>query len=396
MAERYDVVIVGGGIHGVGVAQAAAAAGHSVLVIEERGLAAGTSSRSSKLIHGGLRYLEQGRLGVVRECLRERAILLRVAPGLVHRRHFLIPVFAATRRRPWKIAAGLGLYSILAGLASDARFRRVGRDEWGALDGLSTEGLQTVFEYTDAQTDDAALTAAVMRSAQGLGAELALPAAFIGARLASDGCEIDYRPSGASQKTCRAAVLVNAAGPWAPRVQRAVAGAPAPRPVELVQGAHLLLRGKLDRGAYYVESPADGRAVFVMPFGDDRTLVGTTETPFRGDPGDVRPTDQERAYLSEVVDRYFPRYRAGEGSSVVSSFAGVRVLPAGSGRASARSRETILDVDDGARPRLLTILGGKLTAYRATAEKVMARLQPALPSRRRVADTATLHLEPEE
>ncbi len=390
MEADFDVVVVGGGIHGAGVAQAAAAAGHRVLLLERSSLAAGTSSRSSKLIHGGLRYLEQGHLGLVRECLRERAILLRLASGLVRLQTFHVPIYASTRRRPWQIGLGLTAYAVLAGLARETRFRRLARQEWDDLDGLQTRGLQAVFRYRDGQTDDRALTAAVMASAQSLGAELAMPAAFLRARLRDGACEIEYRSGGRSE-TCRASVLVNAAGPWATRVQAAIEPPMPVRPIELSQGAHIVLDARVERGAYYVESPADGRAVFVMPWGG-RTLVGTTETQFSGDPDDVAPTPQEEAYLAEVADRHFPRLGAARRGSIVSSFAGLRVLPAGRGRMSARSRETIFDADDRRRPRVVAIYGGKLTAYRSTAEKLMRLIAPSLPTRRPIANTRTLPL----
>lgn len=391
MQPDWDVVIVGGGIHGVGVAQAAAAAGHRVLLLERAGLASGTSSRSSKLIHGGLRYLEQGRLSLVRECLRERAILLRIAPGLVRLRDFILPIYDRTRRRPWKVRAGLSLYAALSGLRRASLFSTVPRTQWGDLDGLETGGLQKVFRYHDGQTDDARLTAAVMASAQSLGAELAVPATFRAAHVDGDGCRIEYERDGCAI-TCRSSTLVNAAGPWAARVQASVTPGPPPRAVDLIQGTHIVLRGEVEQGAYYVESPADGRAVFVMPWHAGTTLVGTTETPFDGDPATVAPSAAEERYLAEIVDRHFPRYGATQPGAIVRSFAGLRVLPAASGAAFARTRETVLDADDSSRPRVVAMYGGKLTAYRSTAAKVMRRLAAVLPPRARVADTATLRL----
>jgi glycerol-3-phosphate dehydrogenase len=181
--KDYDVIVVGGGIHGAGVLQAAMAAGYSGLLIEKRGLASGTSSRSSKLIHGGLRYLESGQFGLVRESLRERAIHLRIAPDLVHLKAFYIPIYRDTRRRPWQLELGLSMYALLGGFAAGTGFGRVPRRQWSALDGLETQGLDAVVRYHDAQTDDAELTRAVVRSAQDLGGELAMPASFIGATL---------------------------------------------------------------------------------------------------------------------------------------------------------------------------------------------------------------------
>src|ERR1700690_1042783 len=155
--KQYDVVIVGGGIHGAGVLQAAAAAGHSALLVERLGLASGTSSRSSKLIHGGLRYLETGRFALVRESLRERAILLRIAAELVELKSFFIPVYRDTRRRPWQLKVGLWMYALLGGFDASTRFGTVARSEWSSLDGLEAHGLEAVVRYHDAQTDDALL-----------------------------------------------------------------------------------------------------------------------------------------------------------------------------------------------------------------------------------------------
>src|SRR5271166_4859079 len=153
--KEYDVIIVGGGIHGAGVLQAVAAAGHSGLLIEKRALASGTSSRSSKLIHGGLRYLESGQFALVRESLRERAVHLRIAADLVELKPFYIPVYADTRRRPWQLKLGLWIYALLGGFDASTRFGTVPKREWPQLDGLETRGLDAVVRYYDAQTDDA-------------------------------------------------------------------------------------------------------------------------------------------------------------------------------------------------------------------------------------------------
>ena len=185
-----------------------------MLVLEQRAIAAGSSSRSSKLIHGGLRYLESGQLRLVRESLHERRLMLRLAPELVHLQKFYIPVYRQTRRRPWQLRTGLTLYALLAGLDSTAHFGTVPRRDWAQLDGLETQELEQVFWYHDAQTDDERLTAAVVRSAQSFGAELALPAQCLGATLGEDAVRVRYRHAGAEQE-CEAGVLVNAAGAWA-------------------------------------------------------------------------------------------------------------------------------------------------------------------------------------
>lgn len=390
--DRCDVVVAGCGIHGAGVAQAAAAAGHRVLVIEKGEIAGGTSSRSSKLIHGGLRYLETAQFSLVRESLRERSILTRIAPDLVRLRDFFLPVYRTTRRRPWQLRLGLALYAALGGFRAAAAFGSLPRREWESLDGLRLEGLEAVIRYRDGQTDDRKLTVAVARSAERLGAEVALGAELLAVELREKGCVVMFRQGGA-ERTCEASVLVNAAGPWARAIASRVSP-PIPSPeVELVQGAHILLPATIRRGVYYVESPRDGRAVFVMP-NDRGVLVGTTETAFRGDPDSVRASPAERHYLLSVARHYFPGL-AFDPSEILDETAGLRVLPAGQGHAFHRRRESLLIEDRGRLPRVLSIYGGKLTTYRSTALKALRRLSPSLPGRRPVADTALLPLRAE-
>ncbi|MCB9913659.1 MAG: FAD-dependent oxidoreductase [Planctomycetes bacterium] len=385
-APDYDVVVLGGGIHGTGVAQAAAAAGQRTLLLEQTALAAGTSSKSSKLIHGGLRYLESWDFGLVHESLRERAILLRVAPDLVRLVPFHIPVYKSTQRSALEIRAGLCLYALLGGMRHEAQFESLARERWDGLDGLRTNGLKAVFRYYDAQTDDALLTRAVMASAQELGAELALPATFLRAWKTSWGYVGRYELDG-EEREFRTRTLVNAAGPWIERVRANVEPLPPGFAVDLVQGTHIELAGKLERGAYYAESPSDRRAVFTLPW-KGRTLVGTTEKVHEGAPEACAPTPAEIEYLQEIFLTYFP----GKDATVQNAWAGLRVLPAAGGSAFGRSRETILTVDDAQVPRYLAIYGGKLTGYRAAAEQVLRRLRPALPPRPALGRTDELPL----
>ncbi len=388
--KAYDVIIIGGGVHGAGVLQAAAAAGHSALLIEKHSLASGTSSKSSKLIHGGLRYLESGQLSLVRESLKERAIHLRIAAELVELKPFFIPVYGDTRRRPWALNVGLSIYALLGGFGRAMRFGAVPRREWGNLDGLETQGLDTIIRYHDAQTDDAMLTRAVVQSALELGAEILMPADFVGASLEENGVEVTVS-AGAVTRKLTARVLVNAAGPWAPQVARAVLPGIFVPNVDLVQGTHIVLPHPLTRGIYYVESPSDGRAVFLMPW-RGATMVGTTETPFAGDPDDVRPLPAEEEYLLDVARHYFPALRRFTPADITERFAGLRVLPAASDAAFDRSRETIFSTDREPRPRVLGIYGGKLTGWRAAAAQVLDRIGPSLPAARRRAATDQLIL----
>jgi glycerol-3-phosphate dehydrogenase len=268
----------------------------------------------------------------------------------------------------------------------------VPRSEWGRLDGLDSHDLEQVFWYHDAQTDDAALTAAVLRSAQSLGATLAMPARFAGATLHATGARLRYVQEG-REFEADARVLVNAAGPWAASVAAAITPAVTVPALELVQGTHIILAEPPAAGAYYLESPRDGRAVFVLPW-HGQMLVGTTEVPFRGDPASVAPSPREVNYLLGVLRHYFPALRSADASHVRSAFAGLRVLPVGTGHAFHRSRETLLLPERSDAPRLLSIYGGKLTTWRAVAARVLERITASLPDRAPRARTDQLLLEP--
>lgn len=391
--DEYDIVIVGGGIHGAGVAQAAAAQGYTVLVLEQSSLAAGTSSRSSKLIHGGLRYLESAQFSLVRECLHERTLLLKNAPDLVELKPFYIPIYSETSRPAWQIRAGLALYSTLGGLSGDTRFKIVAKRDWNKLDGLDHEDLKKVFRYYDAQTDDQLLTEAVMRSAQLLGAELQMPAQLVEAERDNHSYLVRYQKD-EQQIECRAGLLVNAAGPWVNEVLKKVVNKISKLDIDLIQGTHIILDGSVNQGIYYTEAPEDKRAVFVMPW-KGKIMVGTTESFYHGNPAKVHPLAKEKTYLLQTLGYYFPKYRHHTHQDIVDAFAGLRVLPRTQGSAFSRPRDTIFHTDQADDPRLVTIYGGKLTAYRATAEKLINEFKHVLPDRQAVADTKTLALTPQ-
>jgi glycerol-3-phosphate dehydrogenase len=385
--ESYDLIIIGGGINAAGVAQVAAAAGYRIL-LRERNWAPGmeTSSASSKLIHGGLRYLESLEFSLVRESLRERDLLLELAPSLVHLQTFNLPVYAHTRRSALKIASGLSLYAVLGGLRRWHFFQRLPRTAWDGLEGLTTSGLQAVFRYQDAQTDDRALTGAVMTSAMDLGAHCVFGARFSAAEKLDDGLVVAFVHSGHRYKA-KARVLVNAAGPWIEEVNtRILPLAAMPRP-SLVQGAHLAINTPLDQ-AYYLEAPRDGRAVFLLPW-QGYALLGTTESPLPGMPAKIGILDSERDYLMDIYTSYFPA----KACAVLDTMVGCRVLPTAHGGIFSRSREIMLHVDRKTSPRVVTLVGGKLTVYRRSALKVMTLLRAALPRQRRIADTAELRLQ---
>jgi len=384
----FDVVVIGGGIHGVGVAQAAAAAGYTTALIEQKHLAYGTSRYSSKLIHGGLRYLENFEFGLVRESLHERELLLKLAPDLVKRQKFFIPIYEDTTRRPWFVGLGLMAYTVLAGGKEGTRFNRIPKSEWDNLDGITQNNLDSVLQYTDAQTDDAKLTQAVMNSAIELGAELLCPAIFKGAEVVNQGVDVRYEENG-QQLTLRSRTLVNAAGPWASKLLSDIEGMPAFE-TDKVQGTHIELPGEISEGCYYLEVPEDKRAVFAMPW-KGRTMLGTTEFVYEDDPHKVHSRDEAVEYLLNTYRHYFPK---GD-DTVVDKWAGLRVLPKATGAAFKRSRETQLPMDNDTQPRVLSIFGGKLTGYRATAQKVVKQLQRTLPNVAEIARTDQLSLSAE-
>jgi len=404
-----DIAIIGGGIQGAGIAQACAAAGYRCTLIEKSHLAAGTSSQSSKLIHGGLRYLESYQFGLVRHNLLERERLLRLAPDLIKRREFLIPVYPHSQRRPWQLFLGLALYRLLAGENPLRSGYTLPQREWSQLRGINLNGLSHVFRYNDAQTDDRLLTQAVMYSAESLGAHLLCPVMVEQVAQTSAGYELllSGAHNCASSQHLAARVVINATGPWVNQLlQRVVStsehsikdglnaeGTESNRPdldilaVDLVQGSHLLLDNQLGERAFYLEAPCDKRAVFVIPW-QGKTLLGTTELLHQGRAEDAAMTDGERNYLLRTLRHYFPDLRP----VITGHFCGLRVLPKGKASAFARPREVQLHSPKG-HPRLLSVYGGKLTGYRDNAEKVMQWVAEQLGPREALADTRQLPLE---
>ena len=391
LQPRYDAIVVGGGIQGAGCAQALAAAGFATLLVEQNTIASATSSRSSKLIHGGLRYIESAQFSLVRKSLQERSVLQALAPSLIRPRPFFIPVYRGQRLKAWQLHIALTCYWALGGFGTQARYRSLPREQWSRLPGLKQDELVAVFEYSDCQTDDVELTKAVIRSAQSLGCDCVEHTRLVNGTLhATTQAELLLEQAGI-QRTVSCELVVNAAGPWASGVQQSLEQAPPAPAVDLVKGSHIEFDLPVCDSILYVEAPSDRRAVFIIPW-KGGTMVGTTEQPHTGDPARCDASIEEIEYLEATLRHYFPDYQGQR----TADWAGLRVLPSAAAPAgpaslrpfSARARDTLVIADNPSAPRLVSLFGGKLTAYRATAAKVAKMAQLTLGEPKRQLDTA--------
>jgi glycerol-3-phosphate dehydrogenase len=315
--------------------------------------------------------------------------LLKLAPELVTLKPLHIPVYKDAKRHPLTIRTGLCLYSILSGFNSNAMFRSLPSSEWDDFEGLKQDDLQAIFRYYEAQTDDAALTRAVLHSAMELGADCEIPGRFVKAHVNSQSCLVEFESEfGFKTASCR--VLINCAGPWtSDAISRIEPDMYLPK-IDLVKGSHLILPPLL-KNYFYLEAPQDKRAVFALPW-QGKLMVGTTEKVYYGAPEDAQCSLEERDYLLEVLLHYFPQLSID--LNQVDSFAGLRVLPRNDQNAFARTREVLFEVDNEACPRVLSIMGGKLTTYRATALMALAKVKRSLPVKEKVADTSQIPLSP--
>lgn len=385
--NEYDIVIIGAGIQGAGVAQAAACHGYRTLVIEQyhqAGLA--TSSKSSKLIHGGLRYLESGQLKLVKECLDERKTLLKNAPHLVKLIPFYIPVYTHNKRSHWTIQIGLIIYSIF----SLKPFSIISKKDWPSLNTLNKQNLKKVFKYYDAQTDDTLLTQSVLESAVKHGAKTMFNTQFINSEKTDNHHLIHYaNKQGSGEIKCRS--IINCSGPWVDHVQKKIQPQLNLPEIELIAGSHIVINTPTDCGAFYLEAE-DGRAVFIMPWHNSTTLIGTTEKTFAGNPAEVTTSQEEIEYLMRTYDRYFSSTLSQ--SDILDSFSGLRVLPKSTEAAFSRSRESLI-LQHKDYPELICLVGGKLTAYRASADAVLKMVTRCLPVKSPDCDTRKLSLSVE-
>lgn len=382
-ADMFDLAIIGGGINGTGIARDAAGRGLSVLLVEQDDLAAHTSSASTKLIHGGLRYLEYCEFRLVREALRERERLLRIAPHLIRPLCFVLPM-PEFGRPAWMIRLGLWLYDHIGGRISLPRSYQASLSEqpWR---GSLRPGLVKAFVYSDCWVDDARLVVANAQDAAERGATVLTGVAVIGARPVGEHWELDLaanptrpRVEGAPPTMARTRALVNAAGPWVVSLLGAIDGARREGGIRLVKGSHIVVPRWYDGDHAFIFQNPDGRIMFTIPYLDRFTLIGTTDV-LVGEDERACPTisDAEVDYILDGANSYLARPVAR--TDIVSTYAGVRALyDDGSADAKAITRDYVLQRGREAGPQVLSVFGGKLTTYRRLAEQALAELAPWL------------------
>ena len=373
----YDIVIIGGGINGCGIARDAAGRGLSVLLAEQDDLASGTSSASTKLIHGGLRYLEQYHFRLVAESLREREVLIGIAPHITKPLRFVLPHHAGLRPAVL-IRIGLFLYDHLGGRRTLPKSAAVDLKRDPAGKPLKPE-FPRAFAYSDCWVDDARLVVLNAMDAAARGADIRVRTQVVSAARKRDHWEVDLRhaPSG-RRETVQARALVNASGAWVQKVAGVCSVQDVPR-VRLVRGSHIVVPKLFEHGSAYIFQNADGRVVFAIPYERDYTLIGTTDVDFAGDLASLAITPAETEYLCAAANEYF--VRAIGPADVVWSYTGVRSLyDDGKAAAQDTTRDFVLKMDEAAdAPPLLTLIGGKITTYRHVAEEAIAKLAPSFP-----------------
>ncbi|MFZ5752314.1 MAG: glycerol-3-phosphate dehydrogenase [Pseudomonadota bacterium] len=395
--QAVDIFVIGGGVNGCGIARDAAGRGLSVALAEMHDLASATSSASTKLFHGGLRYLEYFEVRLVREALKERETLLRAMPHISWPMRFVLPYHRDMRfegdtptsklltvfmpwmkgRRPaWLIRLGLFLYDHLGGrkILPGTTTLDLTRDPAGKP--LNPK-FRKAYEYSDCWVEDSRLVVLNARDAEARGARIMTRARVVSADRSAEGWAVRVTHEDGATETIRAKVLVNAGGPWVEDVVRNTLRVNSTEGVRLVRGSHIVTRRLYDHDKCYFFQGGDGRIIFAIPYETDFTLIGTTDKDHRGDPQSARCTDEERDYLCAFASEYFARPVTA--ADVVWTYSGVRPLyNDGAKSATAATRDYVLSVDDRGAP-LLSVFGGKITTYRRLAEHAMEKIARFFP-----------------
>lgn len=382
----FDIFVIGGGINGVGIARDAVGRGYSVALAEMNDLASGTSSWSTKLIHGGLRYLEHYEFRLVREALTEREVLWKMAPHIIWPMRFVLPHHKGMRPA-WLLRLGLFLYDYIGGRKKlpPTKVLNLKSDPAGKpLKPIFSKA----FEYSDCWVNDARLVALNARDAADRGAHIRTRCKVT--NLAKDGdvwrvTLTDIDTNARTELTARC--IVNAAGPWVDQVLSGALGQNDAHNVRLVQGSHIVVRKKFDDPRAFFFQNSDGRIFFGIPYEQDFTLIGTTDRDYDGDPKDVKISPEETAYLCHAASEYFREPVAEE--DIVWTYSGVRPLyDDGASKAQEATRDYVLKHQDAVGPQMINIFGGKITTYRRLAESMMEKVEAAI-GRKGPAWTAT-------
>jgi glycerol-3-phosphate dehydrogenase len=392
LSAEFDLAIVGGGINGCGIAREAARRGLSVFLCEQDDLASATSSASTKLIHGGLRYLEHYEFRLVREALREREVLWRMAPHVVRPLRFVLPLHSGLRPS-WVLRLGLFLYDHLGGraLLPATETLNLTRDVAG---GPLKPSFTRAFEYSDCWVDDSRLVVLIAVDAAAHGAVIRTRTRCVSAERSQGAWTVVVEDRHTLERSeVRARLMINAAGPWVASILAGTLRGDTPVKVRLVQGSHIVVRRLFDHDKCYIFQNADRRVVFAIPFEHDFTLIGTTDRDYLGDPAAVAASPEEIDYLCSVASVYFRN--ALTPADVVWSYSGVRPLyDDGVSEAQAVTRDYVLALDAPAgSAALLNVVGGKITTFRCLAEAALDKIAPHLPDatrQSRLADTDPL------
>jgi len=377
ISTSVDIFVIGGGINGAAVARDAVGRGFSVMLAEAEDYASATSSSSSKLIHGGLRYLENYEFGLVRESLHERETMLKIAPHICFPLRFLVPITKTQKRPAWIVRIGLMLYDFLSGAKLLARSGALSKAQISALPRLKKDNLTAVLHYPDCWIDDARLVLSTLMDARERGADISNYRRVDRITPTDNGYQIELTER-STKRTVNAQYVINAAGPWANEVLDNTQG-PFPRSgLRLVRGSHIVLKmpDPVEHDAYTLQS-RDGRVIFTLPWLNSRFLIiGTTDRPQQKGPRNAKCSDEERDYLLQAYNRYFTQ--PGEPATakdVVWTWAGVRpLIDDGEDNPSKVTRESRLAVQKNGTGAFVTIYGGKLTTHRKLGEKVMSEL----------------------
>lgn len=378
--RTVDLLVIGGGINGAGIALDGVGRGLSVLLCEKGDLASATSSASSKLIHGGLRYLENYEFRLVREALAEREVLMRAAPHLIGPLRFRLPQGPGSRPA-WMIRAGLFLYDHLARRNT---LPASGAARWGATSPLK-DAFGRGFEYSDCNLDDSRLVVLVARAAAERGATIRTRLECTALMPEAGGWRAELTDRAGRVETVRARAVANAAGPWVRRLLDRVRGVEVRHRIRMVKGSHIVVPRITEGDEAYLLQNEDRRIVFVLPTPEEVSLIGTTDIEFTGDPNRIAAGADEEQYLLDVVNRYFKRQLTR--ADIRLAYAGVRpLLDDGSGSAQQVTRDYVLELDrvgegaSGAGSPILSVFGGKLTTYRRLAEHALDKLAPLFPA----------------